>query len=155
MKSAGGNHRWISTWTSLFSTKQVPNWKANWVVAELCWPKIHVWLVISLVLYYSKVNINSLESFMKSLMGIRNAFLLHPFHFLPSKSPFSRKASLFVVFLTQNTYVYVCRQVWYNYTVTISSYASFMNPWMAITDNFLLQPHYFVRSKSKFCMKTL
>ena len=40
-----------------------------------------------LVLYYSKVNISVLESFMKTGMGIMDKLLLQIQHFLPSQSP--------------------------------------------------------------------
>ena len=103
-----------------------------------------------LVLYYSKVNIHSLERIMKPRMGIIDGCLLQHHQLLPSQSSFRKLFSNFVAVLTQNTHVEDFRLLLYHSKVNNNSYESFMKPEMGFIDGFLLQSHHFLPSKSPF-----
>ena len=106
------------------------------------------------VLYYSKVNITSLEMFLKPWMSIRNMSLLQHHQFLPSRSPFQReKNEELCLCIDQKHMIYDSILVIYHSNVNDISYARFMKPRMGIIDGFLLQPQYFLPSKSPFWRK--
>ena len=108
----------------------------------------------TLGLYYSKINISSLKRFTKPQMQIKNVSLLKPHQFLLSLSPFQRKkVSNCVAILTQNTHVYDCGLVLYPFQFNISSYARFVKPVMGIIDEFILELHHFLSSKSQMLRK--
>ena len=106
------------------------------------------------VLYYFKVNISVLERFMKSGIGIMDTFPIQPHHFLQSQSSFWISTwTSFVAILAQNTCVYGCRLVLYQFKFTIISLSRFMKPGMGIIDGFLLYPHHFLSNRSPFWWK--
>ena len=55
--------------------------------------------------------------------------------------------------MAQNTCVYGCRLVLYQFKFNISSLSRFMKPRMGIIDGFLLQPRNFLSKKSPFWRK--
>ena len=104
-------------------------------------------------LYYSTVNIGWLGRFMKPGMGIMVNFPVQPHHFCKASPHFGGKWTSFVAVMAQNTCVYDCRLILYQFKFNISLLSRFMKPMMRIIDEFLLQPHHFLPNKSPFWRK--
>ena len=104
-------------------------------------------------LYYSKVNIGWLGRFMKPGMATMVNFPVQPHHFLQSQPSFWWKWTSFVAVMAQNTCVYGCRLVLYQFKFNISSLSRFMKPEMGMINKCLLQPHHFLWNKSPFWRK--
>ena len=70
--------------------------------------------------------------------------------FYKASPHFGGKWTSFVAVMAQNTYVYDCRLILYQFEFNISLLSRFMKPRVGIMDEFLLQPHHFLSKKSAF-----
>ena len=87
---------------------------------------------------------------MKPRMATMANFPVQPHRFCKAGPHFGGKWTSCVAVIAQNTCVYDCRLILYQFKFNLSLLSSEIEPRMGIKDKFLLQPHHYLSNKSHF-----
>ena len=149
-KAWDGNHRWVSTPTSLFSIKPVPICeRKKLLVLWLFWPKTSVCGVVDRCCtsqgqyYFIRKVHEACDGNHGYISSPASQFATKPIPVL------EENRQIVLLFWPKiNVCKYGCRLVLYHLNLNISLVSRFVKPGMGIIDGFLLQPYHFLSSQS-------